>query len=286
VAAAQVPWPGAVAFYRSPESSGFVLKATAVAPAVIGTLLDPLPSGVLSRYDRAAKVRVKLERGALASVTPLALLSGANLAAVENEDGGWEVLQFQSAVLTAPATYELSLLLRGQGGTEDAMRSPVAAGARFVLLDAAIAQVDMAQDEIGLDYTWACGPASRPLGDPAYLQTQHTFSGRGLKPLSPVHLRGARSSGDLAVSWVRRTRLGGDSWDTTEVPLAEDVERYEIDILDGATVKRTILSDTPSALYTAAEQTADFGSPQSSVSLRVFQMSAVLGRGTPRAATL
>jgi hypothetical protein len=286
LAAAQVPWPGAVAFYRSPESSGFVLKATAVAPAVIGTLLDPLPSGVLSRYDRAAKVRVKLERGALASVTPLALLSGANLAAVENEDGGWEVLQFQSAVLTAPATYELSLLLRGQGGTEDAMRSPVAAGARFVLLDAAIAQVDMAQDEIGLDYTWACGPASRPLGDPAYLQTQHTFSGRGLKPLSPVHLRGARSSGDLAVSWVRRTRLGGDSWDTTEVPLAEDVERYEIDILDGATVKRTILSDTPSALYTAAEQTADFGSPQSSVSLRVFQMSAVLGRGTPRAATL
>jgi hypothetical protein len=85
---------------------------------------------------------------------------------------------------------------------------------------------------------------------------------------------------------VRRTRLGGDSWETAEVPLAEDSERYEIDILDGSNVKRTILSDAPSAVYTAAEQTADFGSPQSSVSLRVFQMSALLGRGTPRTATL
>ena len=32
VAAAQSPWPGAVAFYRSPEASNFLLKAMAVAP--------------------------------------------------------------------------------------------------------------------------------------------------------------------------------------------------------------------------------------------------------------
>jgi hypothetical protein len=286
VAAAQVPWPGAVAFYRSPESSGFVLKALAVAPATTGTLLDPLPEAVTSRYDRASKFRVKLDRGTLASVTPLALLSGANLAAVENEDGGWEVLQFESAVLTAPATYELSLLLRGQAGTEDAMRTPVAAGARFVLLDATLARVDMGQDEISLDYIWQCGPASRPLSDPGYLEAHHAFTGRGLKPLSPVHLLGARSSGDLAISWVRRTRIGGDSWDTTEVPLGEDSERYEIDILDGTTVKRTLSSNTPNAIYTAADQIADFGALQSSVDLRIHQLSAVLGRGTPRAATL
>ncbi len=215
VAAAQVPWPGAVAFYRSPESSGFVLKAVANAPAVAGSLLDPLPWGVLARYDRAAKVRVKLERGALASVTPLALLAGANLAAIENEDGGWEVLQFEFAVLTEPATYELSVLLRGQAGTEDAMRAPLAAGARFVLLDAALARVDMGQDEVGLDYTWSCGPASRPLGDPAYLETHHTFTGRGLKPLSPVHVRGLRSGGDLTLALGaahahRRRQLGDD----------------------------------------------------------------------------
>ena len=82
------------------------------------------PPRATSRYDRASKVRVVLDQGALASATELALLAGANTAAIENADGDWEVLQFQSAVLTAPATYELSLFLRGQAGTEAAMRSP------------------------------------------------------------------------------------------------------------------------------------------------------------------
>ena len=150
------------------------------------------------------------------------------------------MLQFQSAVLTAPATYELSLFLRGQAGTEAAMRAPLAAGARFVLLDAAPTLVDMSQDEIGLAYTWRCGPANRDIGHASYLETTHVFSGVGLRPLSPAHVRGLRSAGDLAISWVRRTRLGGDSWDAAEVPLGEETERYEVDILDGTTVKRTL----------------------------------------------
>ena len=49
---------------------------------------------------------------------------------------------------------------------------------------------------------------------------------------------------------------------------------------------RTLAATTPSVTYTAADQTADFGAPQSSVAVRVYQLSAVLGRGTPRAATL
>ena len=129
VAAAQNPWPGAIAFYRSPESSGFLLKAVAPAPATTGVTLDALPAGATSRYDRACTVRVRLEQGALASATELALLGGANTAAIENADGDWEVLQFQSAVLVAASTYELSVFLRGQAGTEVAMRSPLPAGA-------------------------------------------------------------------------------------------------------------------------------------------------------------
>ena len=108
----------------------------------------------------------------------------------------------------------------------------------------------------------------------------------GLRPLSPAHVRGARAAGDLAITWVRRTRIGGDSWDAVEVPLGEDTERYEVDILDGATVKRTLTATSPTATYTAAQQTADFGAPQSSVSLRVYQLSPVHGRGTPRSAVL
>ncbi len=114
----------------------------------------------------------------------------------------------------------------------------------------------------------------------------HAFAGEGLEPLSPVHVRGARSSGDLAISWVRRTRIGGDSWDSIDVPLSEAEERYEIDILDGSDVVRTLPATSPGATYTAAEQTADFGAPQSSVSLRLYQLSATRGRGTPRDAVV
>jgi hypothetical protein len=284
VATAQSPWPGPIAIYRSPESSGFQLKATAVAPAVTGVTLDPLPVGAVSRFDRATGIRVKLDSGALASVTELALLGGANLAAVRNDEGEWEVLQFLSAVLTAPATYALTGFLRGQGGTEHAMRAPLGAGARFVLVNDAVARIGMVEDEIGLAFNWRCGPASRDLGSPHYVQVAHTFRGEGLKPLSPAHVRGARSGGDLLLTWVRRTRLGGDSWDGIDVPLGETEERYEIDILDGATVKRTLTATTPAATYTAAQQTADFGAPQPSIALRIYQMSATRGRGTPRAA--
>ena len=286
VAAIQNPWPGAIAFYRSPESSNFLLKAVALAPAVTGVTLDALPAGPISRLDRASSFRVRLDGGALGSATELALLAGANIAAIENADGEWEVLQFQSAVLTAPSTYQLSLLLRGQAGTEGAMRTPVAAGARFVLLDGALARVDMGPDEVGLAYTWRCGPANRNIGDASYLDTTHAFRGLGLRPLSPMHVRGSRSGSDLILSWVRRTRIGGDSWGSVDVPLAEDTERYEVDILDGPDVVRTISSSTPTLTYTAAEQTADFGAPQASISLHVYQLSPVYGRGSPHAATL
>lgn len=286
VAAAQAPWPGPIAVYRSPEDSGFQLSAMVLAPAVTGVTLDPLPSGATSRLDRATTVRVKVDQGALASATALAMLGGANAAAIRNDDGAWEVLQFQSAVLTAPATYTLTGFLRGQAGTEHAMRSPLAAGARFVLLDGAPARVDITEDEIGLAYTWKCGPASRDIGSPHYLDAEHAFTGEGLRPLSPVHLRGIRSGGDLAISWVRRTRVGGDSWDGIDVPLGEDEERYEIDILDGGDAIRTLTAMSPATTYTATDQTTDFGSPQTSIALRIFQLSATRGRGTPREAIL
>jgi hypothetical protein len=88
------------------------------------------------------------------------------------------------------------------------------------------------------------------------------------------------------MSWIRRTRFGGAWADGADVPLNEESERYEIDILNGANVVRTMAATSPTVTYTAAEQTADFGSPQPSVALKVYQISATVGRGWPAAATL
>lgn len=70
------------------------------------------------------------------------------------------------------------------------------------------------------------------------------------------------------------------------MPLGEAEERYEIDFLDGLSVKRTLAVTSPAAIYTAAQQIADFGASQAAVSVRVHQMSAVVGRGSPAIALL
>ncbi len=51
VAAAQTPSPGAVAFHRSPENAGFMLRALATTAATTGITLDALPAGPEGRID-------------------------------------------------------------------------------------------------------------------------------------------------------------------------------------------------------------------------------------------
>ena len=283
VASTQTPWPGGVAFYRSPETTGYGLKAIAGAPAVIGTTLDDLPAGPQWRIDHASRVRVEVAGGQLASVTRLQLLGGANSAAVETSPGIWEVMQFETAGLVAPRTYELSGLLRGQAGTEHAMAMLLPAGARFVLIDGALARIGQTLDELGLPFNWKVGPSRRDLGDASYGHRSHAFRGEGLKPLSPVHVRATRElDGSLSISWLRRTRTGGDTWETAEVPLGEASERYEVDILDGGAVRRTIAVTSSAATYAASDQISDFGALQASVQVRVSQLSDIAGRGAGR----
>ena len=96
-----------------------------------------------------------------------------------------------------------------------------------------------------------------------------------------MQIAGTRDgSGNLTINWLRRTRIGGDWRDGVDVPLSEESERYEVDIMSGVTVKRTITGlTTPTASYTAAQQVTDFGSAQSSVTVNVYQLSAKVGRG-------
>ena len=284
VAAYSSPF-GGVDFYRSPGTTNFNLNTQVPAPSSVGKTGFDLFSGPVSRFDRGNVLRVRIFPPGvqLESVDELSLFNGANTLAVEGKDGNWEVLQFRDAQLVSQGVYDISTLLRGQYGTEDAMADPVASGARVVLLDGSQAQVGMSQSEIGLPFNWRYGPSPAPLDNFAYTTVQHAFTGRGLKPFSPVHVEGSRDgSGDLTISWIRRARLNGDAWEQSVVPLNEPSENYEVDILDGATVKRTLTSTSPSVVYTAADQVADFGSAQGSVDVVVYQMSDVIGRGVGR----
>ena len=287
------PWPGGIAVFRSESEDGFEPLATLTRRAVIGALASTLWSGPVSRFDHGNSFEVSLLSGSLASVTDTALFNGANAFAIESSAGVWEVLQAGRAELVGPRRYRLSRLLRGQRGTEWAMSPMVAAGARIVELDQA-RELPIGIGDLGTPWNWRIGPSSRPVSDERYEAAVFEPEGMGLRPFSPCHLiqpwKWARTPGDYTIIWIRRSRdLAADNWTTGDAPVAEESLSFAVEILDGAAVKRSLTSATTSVVYTAAQQTADWGAPLgpgAMLAVRIFQISAVVGRGTPRIETL
>ncbi len=278
------PWPGPVAVWHSTDGASYTRLATALAPASVGETLSELPAADAARWQRAG-VEVKLFGGTLASVSDGALFSGANAAAVQHASGGWEVIQFAHAELIGPRTYKVSRLLRGQAGSERAISPLLAAGAPFVLLDRNLVVLATSADALERPMQLRAVAASRDYADPTALAMTVTPHATALKPLTPVQLKAHRDGSGVTIRWKRRTRIDGDSWEG-EVPLGESSERYMVDIMSGASVVRTLDAATPSVLYAAADEIADFGVPQSHLDVRVVQLSATVGRGFAAAAVL
>jgi hypothetical protein len=286
VAATGAPW-GGVLLQDSPTGSDYRLDTDLSVRGVLGETVSTLAAGPTEYWDDANTVDVKVYSGELASVSADTVLSGtANALAVQTSKG-WEIVQFATATLIALQTYRLSKLLRGRLGSEWAMDASLGGGAPVVLLDGAVYEVDGRLSERSATRFYRYGPRSLSPADASWQQLTFAAKAAGLIPWSPVHVRGSRNGGgDLSVTFIRRTRFGGVWSDGVDVPLNEESERYEIDIMNGLTVVRTIAVTSPSATYTAAQQTTDFGSAQAAITVRVFQISAAVGRGYSAEATV
>jgi hypothetical protein len=129
--------------------------------------------------------------------------------------------------------------------------------------------------------------ASRDQGDPTAVELAVTPKPIALLPLSPGHLRARRTADGILLSWIRRTRSDAHNPQLQEVPLGEMREAYVIDVLSGAgDVVRSYEADSPSLLYPAADEIADFGAAQASLTVRVTQLSATVGRGIAAQSTI
>ena len=266
------------------NGGGWTYVTTVEAPATMGELTSPLYAGPVDRWDRGNTVYLRVYGAAnLLSLSEAQVLGGAGAIAVKAPDGAWEVLQYQTATLTGPNSYALSKLLRGQLGTEGAMRDPVPAGARVVVLDAnALTPLDTALDNRSLAQDLRYGPSLYPVSDPSYTELTLPGTPVGLRPFSVSGIAGRRdpASGDVAFTWARRTRFAGDSWDAASVPLNEDNEAYDLEVVSGGAVVRTVSGVTvPSWTYPTAAQLADFGSAQAAYTINVYQLSGLVGRG-------
>lgn len=225
------PWPGGVQLYVGADVESAEARLRLTQPARTGVLLEPLPAGPEGRWRRDAALRMRLNEGALESRSRLAVLAGANRLAVEAAEG-WEVIGYETAQLMTDGSYSLTGLLRGLGGSESGR---VEAGARLVILDQALGVLPVSEAERGAALSVTAVPEGARRSDARARHLTAIYEGRDLRPLSPVHVRIAETTETtetLTLSWIRRTRIGGDRWQGFDVPLGEAQEAYQISLHD------------------------------------------------------
>ena len=228
---------------------------------------DSLSPGPTSRFDLGNVAGRRSRLSARSRASPTSRCSAAPTRSRSRaRPASGRCCRRASAELIAPGRYRLTRLLRGQRGTEGAMGNPAPAGARVVVLDdGAGAAADRRGRRSGCRGTGASARRASPVSDRAYRRAGLHARGRRAAAVlgRPCRAAVAHAARRPAISPsagpAARARSPADSWSAAEVPLAEEREAYEVEILDGATVKRTLSTATTSAIYTAAQQTADWG---------------------------
>lgn len=275
-------WPGAAVF-TSPddtdvdytpvsETRSIVRMTFGYATAALGAPRSPWT------WDRENTLNVKMNWGSFSSASALAVLNGANTLAVQIGGGNYfEIIRFQNAALESDGTYTLSGLLRGRRGTEWACDSH-ATHDLCLLLNGQFHE-SYPSGLVGKERFFRAVTVGTSIDSAP--TTSFTSNGNELRPYAPVNITGSRDgSNNLTINWTRRTRIGGAWLDGSgTVPLSEESELYNVTIMSGLSVVRKIVATSPTATYSAADQTTDFGSPQSAITVRVYQVSAAVGQG-------
>jgi hypothetical protein len=286
-------WKGCVIYKSTDGGATFTSQFSLLVESTIGHLGGAVPASPALTWDveTVIDVTVASSLSTFESCTDDAVLAGANAAAM-GADGRWEIVQFATATQIDATHWQLSRLLRGRRGTEHVMGSS-RAGDTFVLLSlTTLKRLVLNQSEIGTPRVYK----AVSIGASYSSGIDQTFAGhaQALVCFSPVTLGADRlTDGDIRIHWFRRSRLGRTLMSGVDIPLGEATEAFSVDILDPASpasppvVLRTLATTTTQAIYTSAEQLADFGSsPPTTLKVAVYQLSAIVGRGTPAIALL
>ena len=278
-------WPGCV-IYRSSDGGQTYTSVVALTGinATMGNTINVLGSGRTDIFDETNSVDINLPYGgSLSSASELSVFSGSNAVLIGNE-----ILQFKNVEQLTANTYRLSGLLRGRRGTEHEVGNH-AVGDLVVFLNNGIARLALETSDISLEQFYKAVTIEDSINDT--LSSSFTFANTGKECYAPAHVIGVQSNsaGNCVLRWVRRTRAGGEWRDRVDASLAETSEAYELEILDEAgDVVRTVTGLTAATYtYLIADQNTDFplGIP-TTINVRVYQISSIVGRGYPGLGTI
>ncbi len=280
------PWPNSFAVWRSRDGSSFNPLLTVSQSATVGRTLTDLAPGPTWRFDRKNRVTISAVGGNFASIDEISSLGGTNTLAIKGADGEWELLTFASAVLTGSNQWELSGFTRGLKGSEAQAQRMAPSGSTVVLVDEAVIPLTSDVSDIGNKPVYRIAPTAGDYTDSGALSLTSTVRNIALLPLSPVQPRAVRKTNSVTLSWVRRTRIGGDTWETAEVPLGEAQESYQLEILKNGTPIRIVIVFACGYTYSSIDELADFGSQQTTLTIRIRQISSDIGPGSALNATI
>jgi hypothetical protein len=277
-------WNGGTLFKSDDGGQIWTDLQGVAAPGTTMGICSALATGRTDIIDTANTLTATMIEGTLSSVSESSMFAGANWFAI-GDHGRWEIVAAKTCTLVSGTTYTLSDLLRGRYGSEWSISTHIANDWIVQLDGASAAFVNYALSNIGVSHYYR-GITNGKTFDSDFDRIQ-AYTGVCLECLAPVYLNGSRhpSTNDWALDWIRRTRIGGEWRDLVDAPLSEASEAYEVEIYSSgtyATLKRTLTGlATPAAAYTSAQQVTDFGSNQSTLYVKVYQLSATVGRGYP-----
>jgi len=281
-------WPGGSIIRSVDSGQTWSNLQVYTSPVTGGICSDSLSAHDCFVIDRASALTVRpysLDME-ISSITEAQMMTGKNYAAYGSDANGWEIIRFSAATLNADNTITLSNFLRGLHGTEWVTGTHVDGDKFIFLADKDTSFLGSNISEIGTARLYR-GVTSGKNIDSA-VDYEFTYNGVNKKPLSVVQVTGSIDGSDnWNIEWLRRSRLSSSEWVTgVEIPVGEDSESYSIDIMDGATVVRTLAATTGAVQYTSADQVTDFAGNQSTIDIKIYQMSAIVGRGYVTEATL
>ncbi len=275
-------WTGGALFGSSDQGTTWKSLAGIQSPgSLVGVVTSAPSSGRVDVIDHANRITARFVIAAgLASVSDAQLYAGQNHFAI-GANGRWEIVGARTVVENADGSWTFSDLMRGRFGTEHNRATHVAGDALVLLNAARLAFVGVSSSDINMSRLYRAVTHRQNID--AASERSFSYAGENLECRSPMNIKGAKSAaGDWSIGWTRRTRLPVEPFSGMSAPLGESSESYEVEIWDSTwtTLKRTISGlSSAAATYTNAQQVTDFGSVQKLIYVKVYQLSATVGRG-------
>lgn len=272
-----VSWPGGALLRSIDTGQTYDAIQAFTANCTLAEAVSVLPAGDYFVIDRASELTITVVAGEFFSITESQLLTGKHYCAY-GVDGRWEIIQYANATVNIDETVTLSIFVRGLFGTEWA-GDLHQVGDMVVLLD----DPDVAF--VGADAVALNAPRKFKgvtTGQDAQLidAIDFTYRGTNLKPLSPVNVTGTLVSEVWTISCAPRTRMASNQWSTgIAAPIGETALLFEFEFYEGAVFKKMYQSATETFVYSPANQLADFGYLPTTLTVKIYQISSVVGRG-------